>query len=188
MLTDHQHRAQQQEHERPRTRRLSGRVECTQTTQASAGRTPGCRRRNRATKARISSGKQWLGQPRPLDGNHKERLRREVVESARRVCQERHGTTVATTTTRSHGESRRTRTLVRAKRTVKPNEKAMECHGGRLMECHEDRKRRTQALDKPRHHTAKTVCVRRSRGESDALANSDAGELVQLNSSRQPIG
>ena len=25
----------------------------------------------------------------------------------------------------------------------------------RLMECHDDRKRRTQALDKPRHHTAK---------------------------------
>ena len=52
----------------------------------------------------------------------------------------------------------------------------------RLMECHDDRKRRTQALDKPRHHTAKTVCVRRSRGETDALANSDAGERVQLNS------
>ena len=32
-----------------------------------------------------------------------------------------------------------------------------------------------QALDEPRHHTAKTVCVRRSRGETDALANSDAG-------------
>ena len=32
-----------------------------------------------------------------------------------------------------------------------------------------------QALGKPRHHTAKTVCVRRSRGETDALANSDAG-------------
>ena len=42
----------------------------------------------------------------------------------------------------------------------------MECHGKRLMECHDDRerfmecyddrKRRTaQALDKPRHHTAK---------------------------------
>ena len=32
-----------------------------------------------------------------------------------------------------------------------------------------------QALDEPRHHTAKTVCVRRSRWETDALANSDAG-------------
>ena len=31
----------------------------------------------------------------------------------------------------------------------------MECHGERLMECHDDRKRRTQALYKPRHHTAK---------------------------------
>ena len=33
--------------------------------------------------------------------------------------------------------------------------RAMECDGERLMECHDDRKRRTQALDKPRHHTAK---------------------------------
>ena len=41
----------------------------------------------------------------------------------------------------------------------------MECHGEilvechddrkRLMECHDDRKRTAQALDKPRHHTAK---------------------------------
>ena len=45
-----------------------------------------------------------------------------------------------------------------------------------------------QALDKPRHHTAKTVCVRRSRGETDAFANRDAGEPVQLNSSRQQTG
>ena len=69
-------------------------------------------------------------------------------------------------------------------------ERLMECHDDRerLMECHDDRKRRTQALDKPRHHTAKTVCVRRSRGETDALANSDAGERVQLNSSSQPTG
>ena len=37
-----------------------------------------------------------------------------------------------------------------------------------------------QAFDKPRHHTAKTVCVRRSRGETDALANSDAGKRAQL--------
>ena len=68
-------------------------------------------------------------------------------------------------------------------------ERLMECHEDRerLMECHDDRKRRTQALDKPRHHTAKDG-VRRSRGETDALANSDAGEPVQLNSSRQPTG
>ena len=66
--------------------------------------------------------------------------------------------------------------------------RAMECHGERLMECHDDRKRTTQALDEPRHHTVKMVCVRRLRGETDALANSDAGELVQLNSPRQPIG
>ena len=43
----------------------------------------------------------------------------------------------------------------------------------------------TQALDEPRHHTAKTVCVRRSRGETDALASSDAGKLVQLESASQ---
>ena len=34
-----------------------------------------------------------------------------------------------------------------------------------------------QALDEPR---AKMVCVRRSRGETDALANSDAGKQAQL--------
>ena len=38
----------------------------------------------------------------------------------------------------------------------------------------------THALDKPRHHTAKTVCVQCSRGETDALANSDAGKQAQL--------
>ena len=43
----------------------------------------------------------------------------------------------------------------------------------------------TQALDEPRHHTAKTVCVRRSQGETDALASSDAGEPVQLESASQ---
>ena len=37
-----------------------------------------------------------------------------------------------------------------------------------------------QALDEPRHHTAKTVLVRGSRGETDALASSDAGERAQL--------
>ena len=37
-----------------------------------------------------------------------------------------------------------------------------------------------QALDEPRHHTAKMVCVRRSRGEIDALGNSDAGKQAQL--------
>ena len=37
-----------------------------------------------------------------------------------------------------------------------------------------------QALDEPRHHTAKIVCVRRSRCETDALANSDAGKQAQL--------
>ena len=37
-----------------------------------------------------------------------------------------------------------------------------------------------QALDKPRHHTAKMVRVRRSRGEIDALANSDARKQAQL--------
>ena len=37
-----------------------------------------------------------------------------------------------------------------------------------------------QALDKPRHHTAKMVCVRRSRSETDALANSDARKQAQL--------
>ena len=36
-------------------------------------------------------------------------------------------------------------------------ERLMECHEDRkrLMECHDDRKRTAQALDKPRHHTAK---------------------------------
>ena len=36
-------------------------------------------------------------------------------------------------------------------------ERLMECHDDRerLMECHDDRKRTAQALDKPRHHTAK---------------------------------
>ena len=36
--------------------------------------------------------------------------------------------------------------------------------------------------------TLQKTVVRRSRGETDALANSDAGEIVQLNSSRQPTG
>ena len=36
-----------------------------------------------------------------------------------------------------------------------------------------------QALDEPRHHTAKMVKVR-SRGEIDALADSDAGKQLQL--------
>ena len=69
-------------------------------------------------------------------------------------------------------------------------ERLMECHEDRerLMECHDDRKRRTQALDKPRHHTAEDGVFGASRGETDALANSDAGERVQLNSSRQPTG
>ena len=37
------------------------------------------------------------------------------------------------------------------------SERLMECHDDRkrLMECHDDRKRTAQALDKPRHHTAK---------------------------------
>ena len=38
----------------------------------------------------------------------------------------------------------------------------------------------TQALDKTRHHIAETVWVRRSRGETDALASSDAREREQL--------
>ena len=41
-----------------------------------------------------------------------------------------------------------------------------------------------QALDEPRHHTAKMVCVWRSRGETDALANSDARKQVQLKTRR----
>ena len=128
---DHTHAwSGREEHERPQTRRLSGRVECTQTTHALAP---------------TSSEAQRLYQPRPPDGNHKEHTRREVVESARRVPQERHGTTVATTT-RSRGESRRTRTPRAGqthRRRVEPSKRAMECHGGRLMECHEDFARRT---------------------------------------------
>ena len=46
----------------------------------------------------------------------------------------------------------------------------------------------TQALGEPRHHTTKTVCVRRSRGETDALAkqrrrgaNTAQGEARNVN-------
>ena len=46
----------------------------------------------------------------------------------------------------------------------------------------------TQALDESRHHTAKTVRVRRSRGETDALAGSDVGDLVQFESASQLSG
>ena len=82
------------------------------------------------------SEEQRLGQPRPLDGNNKERGVC-ARSGTRRVPQERHGATVATTT-RSRGETRRTRTPscepTAQKEGVKLNETAMECHGGRLME------------------------------------------------------
>ena len=44
-----------------------------------------------------------------------------------------------------------------------------------------------QALDEPRHHTAKMVCVRRSRGEIDALASQTATPESK-HSSRQQTG
>ena len=58
-------------------------------------------------------------------------------------------------------------------------ERLMECHEDRkqFMECHDDRKRTAQALDKPRHHTAKDG-VYGARGAR--LTHSDAGERTQL--------
>ena len=60
-------------------------------------------------------------------------------------------------------------------------ERLMECHEDRkrLMECHDDRKRTAQALDKPRHHTAKDG-VYGARGALTHSQNSDAGERTQL--------
>ena len=63
-----------------------------------------------AAKALISSEEQRQGQSRPLDGNHKERIRLEVVEPARRVPQERQGTKVVDNAVSRRDETRRTRT------------------------------------------------------------------------------
>ena len=59
-------------------------------------------------------------------------------------------------------------------------ERLMECHDNRerLMECHDDRKRRTaQALDKPRHHTAKDG-VYGARGARLTLSQTATPEKV----------
>ena len=63
-------------------------------------------------------------------------------------------------------------------------ERLMECHDDRkrLMECHDDRKRTAQALDKPRHHTAKDGVYGARGARQTHSQNSDAGERTQLKS------
>ena len=58
----------------------------------------------------------------------------------------------------------------------------MECHEDRkrVMECHDDRKRTAQALDKPRHHTAKDGVYGDRGARLTHSQNSDAGEQTQL--------
>ena len=52
--------------------------------------------------------------------------------------------------------------------------------GKRLMECHDDRKRAAQALDQPRHHTAKDGVYGARGARLTHSQNSDAGERTQL--------
>ena len=61
-------------------------------------------------------------------------------------------------------------------------ERLMECHEDhkRLMECHDDRKRTAQALDKPRHHTAKDGVYGARGARLTHSQNSDAGVRTQL--------
>ena len=88
MLTDHQHRAQ--EHKNTKDVGHGGsQEESSAHKRLKPWQDVHLGPRRKELKDSDQFGGAGPDQPRPPDGNHKECLRREVVESARRVCQER---------------------------------------------------------------------------------------------------